>query len=190
MDAEEIQKLIQKKQLEEDLRSEFEATIQARIDRYLEVKPHEIIADTHFSGVSTEISALFRDGQFYGCIALSQAVGEALVRYMCQKNNFKAAKGFENNLEKLSNRRFLDADVKDQLAHLWTGRDDYHHLNPNIERDRLKLEELARAKARLLMEIEKEVFGFTVSEGRMRPKHPQYWDIDDKNQAQVFLRFE
>ena len=139
MNADDIQNLIQKKQLEEDLRGEFEATITDRVGRYLEVKPHEIIAHTHFSQVSTEISALFRDGQFYGCIALSQAVGEALVRYMCQKNGFRPAKGFESNLDKLHKRRFLSATVKSQLTELWRGRDDYHHLNSTIEQDRHKL---------------------------------------------------
>lgn len=181
---------IQKKQLQENLRSQFEGTIEDRVDRYLEVKPHEIIAHTHFSQVSTEISALFRDGQFYGCIALSQAVGEALVRYMCQKNRFRPAKGFEINLDKLYKRRFLSAAVKDQLNELWGGRDDYHHLNSNIELDRHKLQDLARTKARLLMEIEKEVFGFTVDEGRLMLKYPQYWDIDSQSQVQAFLRFE
>lgn len=188
MNTDDIQKSIQKKQLEDDLRSEFEGSIRVRVARYLEVKPHEIIAHTHFSRVSTEISALFRDGQFYGCIALSQAVGEALVRYMCQKNGFRPGKGFENNLEKLGRRHFLSATVKNQLAELWSGRDDYHHLNSSIEQDHNNLQELASKKAHLLMEIEKEVFGYTVNEGKLTLKYPQYWEVDDKNQVQVFLR--
>jgi len=190
MKADDIQNLIQKKQLEENLRSEFEATIKDRVGRYLEVKPHEIIPNTHFSQVSTQISALFRDGQFYGCIALSQAVGEALVRYMCQKNKFKPAKTFENNLDKLYKRRFLSTTVKDQLTELWNGRDDYHHLNSNILQDRYKLQDLAREKAHLLTEIEKSVFEYTVNMGKLAPKHPQYWDIDSQSQVQAFLRLE
>ena len=133
---------------------------------------------------------LFRDGHFYGCIALSQAVGEALVRYMCQKNSFGPAKVFETNLEKLLIRRFISATVKDQLAELWSGRDDYHHLNSNIEQDRHSLQDLARKKAHLLMEIEKEIFDFTVNEGRLILKYPQYWDVDNIGQVQVFLRIE
>ena len=190
MNTDDIQIAIQKTQLEESLRSEFEATIEDRVGRYLEVKPHEIIPHIHFSQVSTEVSALFRDGQFYGAIALSQAVGEALVRYMCQKNRFKAAKTFENNLDKLHKRRFLSATVKDKLTDLWSGRDDYHHMNSNIEQDRYKMQDLARRKARLLMEIEKEVFGFTANEGKLTLKYPQYWDIDNSSQAQAFLRIE
>ena len=190
MDARDIQKSIQRKKLEDDIRSEFEGTIRARVDRYLAVKPHEIIADTHFSRVSTEISTLFRDGQFYGCIALSQAVGEALVRYMCQRNSFNPVKVFEKNLEKLSRRRFVDTSLKDQFVDLWSGRDDYHHLNSNIEQDRQKLEELAENKAQVLMEIEKEVFGYTTYDGKLALKHPQYWDVDETNNVQVYLRIE
>ena len=52
MKADDIQNLIQKKQLEENLRSEFEATIKDRVGRYLEVKPHEIIPNTHSSQVT------------------------------------------------------------------------------------------------------------------------------------------
>ena len=126
MDKKDIQQLIQIRQLEETLRGEFEATLEDRVDRYLGVKPHEIIAHTHFAPVSTEISLLFRDGHFYGCIALSQAVGEALVRFMCRKNGFKPVKVFENNLEKLQKRNFLSSTMKSQLTELWSGRDDYH----------------------------------------------------------------
>ena len=190
MDSRDIQKSIQKKRLEEDFRSEFESTIRARVERYLAVKPHEIIADTYFSRVSTEISALFRDGQFYGCIALSQAVGEALVRYMCERNSFRPEKVYEKNLEKLSNRRFVNATLKDQFVELWSGRDDYHHLKSNIEQDRQKLEELAETKAKLLMEIEKEIFGYTPGEQGVILKHPQYWNLDEGNQVQAFIRFE
>lgn len=190
MAADNIRKVIQKKQIEENLRSDFETTVGNRVDRYLEVKPHEIIPDTHFSRVSTEISGLFRDGHFYGCIALSQAVGEALVRHMCQKNGFRPAKGFETNLDKLFNRGFLGATTKEQLAELWDERNDYHHLNFVIEQHRQQLQDLARRKAQLLMEIEKEVFAFTVNEGRIAPKFPRYWIVDSEGRARVFLRLE
>ena len=190
MNSDDIQRSIQKAQLEDDMRKEFESTIEDRVVRYLEVKPHEIVAHTHFSRVSAEISTLFRDGQFYGCIALSQAVGEALVRYMCQQNGFKPGKVFENNLQKLSKRRFLTTTVKNQFNELWIGRDDYHHLNPNIEQDHNKLKELAGKKARLLMEIEKEIFGYTVNNGTLALKYPKYWEVDDKNQIEAFLRID
>lgn len=189
MDENTIHELIQKKQVEESIRQEFEGTLVDRVDRYMQVKPHEIVPYTHFSTISAECSFLFRDGHYYGCIALTQAVAEALVRFLCKKNSFRPAKIIENNIEKLSVRNFISDEVKDSLLTIWQERDDYHHLNPSIESDRQTLEELAKEKTRLLIEVEKEVFRFTFVDGKINPENPQYWAISS-NKEQVFLRLE
>ena len=72
---------ILQKQVEDYMREEFEGTLSERVVRYIQVKPHEIISNTHFSAPSSECSLLFRDGHFYGCIALVQAVAEALTHF-------------------------------------------------------------------------------------------------------------
>ncbi len=185
-----VQELIQRKQIEKNLRAEFEATFKDRVDRYLMVKPHEIIPHNHFASVSTELSRLFRDGHYYGCIALSQAVGEALVGFMCERHGFKPAKSFEDNLEKLEKRGCLSSSMKSNLTLLWNGRDDYHHLNSSIEQNRSSLQVLAKSKAQLLLEMEREIFGYFVKEGAIIPHHPKYWDLNEHNLTQVFLRFE
>jgi len=189
MEEKKINELIQKKMVEESIRQDFEYTLSDRVDRYLEVKPHEIVPDTHFSAVSAECSSLFRDGHFYGCIALTQAVAEAIVRFMCKKNFGRYEKVFEKNVEKLSNRGFISNEVKEHFLEIWTRRDDYHHLNPNIATDRNTLQELAREKTLLLVEVEREVFRFTIVDGKINPENPKYWDING-NQAQVFLRLK
>lgn len=66
--------IINEKQLEDGLRQEFEQTITSRMRRYSTVKPHSIIPNAKFAVASSECSLLSRDGHFYGCIALSQAV--------------------------------------------------------------------------------------------------------------------
>jgi len=81
-----IQEIIQKKIIEDSLKQELEQTLSSRVQRYLKVKPHGIVPYTQFAPVSAECALLFRDGHFYGCIALSQAVAEAIVRFLCQKN--------------------------------------------------------------------------------------------------------
>lgn len=189
MDEKDIQKLIQQKQVEESIRQEFEGTLPERVTRYLQVKPHPITPNTHFAAVSAQCSLLFRDGHFYGCIALTQAVAEALVKFLCRKNSWKPAKEFEANIERLSVRNVISDELKESFLMIWENRDDYHHLNPSIETDRRKLEELAREKARLLAGIESEIFHFAVVNGELVPKHPKYWDISGK-QANVFLRLE
>ncbi len=189
MDKETMHELIQQKWVEDSIRQEFEGTLPHRVARYLQVKPHPIIPYEHFSAASTECSLLFRDGHFYGCISLTQSVAEALVRFLCQRNSCRPAKEFKKNVNKLSVRNFISDELKESFLKIWEKRDDYHHLNPNVKADRQALEELAREKARLLTEVESEVFRFTVTDGKLIPKYPKYWDISG-NQAQVFLRLE
>jgi len=89
-----IQELMQQKFTEDSIEQEFEQTLSSRVQRYLKVKPHGIVPYTKFASVSAECALLFRDGHFYGCIALSQAVAEAIVRFLCQKNGWKPKKEF------------------------------------------------------------------------------------------------
>lgn len=181
-----MKRRIEEKQLEDSLRQEYEATVEGRVKRYLQVKPHGVMARTYFAAVSAEVTLLFRDGHYYGCIALTQAVAEALVRFMCERNSFSPGKDFEKNVGKLATRRFITEDMKHAFLRIWKKRDDYHHLNQNIEEDRRKLEQLALEKARLLAGIEREVFAYTNVDGRLSPKYPRYW----KRSGSVFLRID
>ena len=88
-------------------------------------------------------------------------------------------------MEKLSARNVIPGKLKKSLLRIWVKRDDYHHLNPNIEGDRQALEQLAGGKVRLLAEVESEVFRFTVADGKITPEQPKYWK---GNGNQVFLR--
>jgi hypothetical protein len=172
--------ILELKQIEESLKQECEANIKKRAKRYQQVKPYGIIAATHFASVSAEIPLLFRDGHYYGGIALTQAVAEALVRFMCERNSFNPGKDFKKNVEKLYGRKFIKEGLRKALLNVWENRDDYHHLNQNIEKDRKKLEGLALEKARLLKEMEKEVFDFTIINGALIPTNQKYWDINGK----------
>jgi len=170
-----VHKLIQQKQVEDSIKQEVEQGLADRAVRYLQAKPHMMLPNTPFAAVSAECSLLFRDGHFYGCIALTQAVAESLARFLCQKNCWRPAKGFEENVEKLSVRGFISDKTKESLFRIWEKRDDYHHLNPNVETDCRALEELAREKIRLLGEVESEVFRFIVVNGKIIPEQPKYW---------------
>ena len=96
-----IQETMQKALTQDGIRQEFDQTLSARVERYLKVRPHGIIPLTEFAPVSAECALLFRDGHFYGSIALSQAVAEAIVKFLCQKNGWKPKKSFEKNIAKL-----------------------------------------------------------------------------------------
>jgi len=179
---------IEQIQIQHDLSQEYQHDIERRAKRYLLVRPHKIIPFTHFAAVSTEVSKLFRDGHFYGAIALTQAVSEALVRFMCERNSFRAAKDYEKNVAALLKRNLITEGLKDKLLDLWNNRHDYHHLKSSIEQDRQKLESLALDKIKLLNEIESKVFAFTFTKGAIVPQQTKYWPNIDKDKMPVFLR--
>tara|TARA_B100000315_G_C14401590_1_gene506723 strand:+ start:364 stop:645 length:282 start_codon:yes stop_codon:yes gene_type:complete len=83
MDEKTIQELLQRRLTTDSMKQEFEHTLPERVERYLQIKPHGIIPNAPFAAPSSECSLLFRVGHFYACIALAQAVAEAIVRYMC-----------------------------------------------------------------------------------------------------------
>ncbi len=190
MDEETRRELFQRAQITDSITQEFELTLPERVERYLQVKPHQIIPNEPFAVPSTECSLLFRDGHFYACIALVQAVAEAIVRYICDVDFGRHAKVFEKNVEKLHLRGFIDNKLKEALLKIWEQRDDYHHLNSNVKSDRDTLERLAREKTCLLIEVESEIFKFSFgNDGSIIPKYPKYWRIRG-NIAGVFLRLE
>src|SRR4030043_517770 len=190
MDEEAKRELFQRAQTTGSLKQEFEQTLPERVERYLQVKPHQIIPNAPFTVPSTECSLLFRDGHFYACIALVQAVAEAIVRYICDIDFGRHDKVFEKNVEKLYTRGFIDDKLQKALLKIWEKRDDYHHLNSNVKSDRDTLEKLAREKTCLLVEVESEIFKFSFgNDGSIILKYPKYWKITG-NQAEVFLRLE
>jgi len=185
-----IQETMQRVFTEDGIKQEFEQTLSSRIERYLKVKPHGIVPLTEFAPVSAECTLLFRDGHFYGSIALSQAVAEAIAKFLCQKNGWKPKKNFEENVAKLQTRQFISNGMKDKFLRIWEKRDDYHHLNPTIETDREKLEALAYEKVLLLKEIESEVFKFSIVDGKLVPENRKYWVLQQNGTVPVFLKLE
>lgn len=182
-------KLVDKAQTADTLRQEFELTLEDRVNRYLELKPHGIIPNSHFAAVSAECHLLYRDGHFYGAVSLTLAVAEALVKFLCKKNGWKPNKEFEENLKQLETREKISKELVSLFAEIWKDRNDYHHLNTQIEQDRQKLELLAQEKLTDLRKIEQELFAYTVSEGKLTPKYPKYWD-QKYGTGSVFLRFD
>ena len=190
MDSDAARQQIERNRLIDELVAECQALAGERIDRYLQAQHHGIVADTPFAPASAECIDLFRDGHFYGAISLSQAVGEALVRHMCRSNQWKPAENFEENVRKLRQRGFIDDSVEAYLLGLWEQRDDYHHLNPSVVRDRAVLEQLALAKIRELNEVERFVFAWAPSDvaGSLALLRPQYWPDKKDGRVSVFLR--
>ncbi len=182
--------LIQQKSMEESIKQEIEQTLSLRAQRYLKVKPHGIVPYTQFAPVSAECTLLFRDGHYYGCITLAQSVAEAIARFLCQKNSWRPEKSFEKNIIKLLNRNIISEKLKNKFFKIWENRDDYHHLNKNIEVQRTILEEISYEKVLLLKEIESEIFKFTSKNGKLIPENKKYWELHKNGTIPVFLKLE
>lgn len=182
-------KVFEKAQIKDALKQMFSLTLDQRVNRYIELKPHEIIPNSHFAAVSAEAHELYRDGHFYGTISLTQSVAEALVKFLCQKNGCKQNQNFKENVKQLKTRDKISLELATLFTKIWKGRNNYHHLNPGIEQDRQKLELLAKEKLTCLKSIEEELFAYRISEGKHIPKYPMYWD-QKNGTTKVFLRFD
>ena len=132
---------------------------------------------------------LYRDGHYYGTISLIQAVAEALVKFLCKINGWKPGKVFEDNLEQLDKRGKIVGDLKTKFLEIWQRRNDYHHLNPQVEQDRQKLEQLAKEKLSRLKQIEEELFAYSANNGKLVPRFPKYWD-QQGDKVSVYLRLD
>lgn len=179
MSGKSIPDSVRKRQIEDCLRQEFEQSLPNRIHRYLQIQTPEILPyhkdAQHFVAPSAECSLSFRDGHFYGCIALVQAVAEALVRFIWERNCCGTEGDLEKRVRTLSMRKFISDKLKRSFLEIWKGRNDYHHLNVNIKKELQELEQLAKTKLQLLSEVENEIFDYGLRGGMLVPKKPKYW---------------
>ena len=61
MDDATKREFFQRVQTADSIKQEFEQTLAERVERHLQVKPHEIIPNAPFAAPSAECSLLFRD---------------------------------------------------------------------------------------------------------------------------------
>lgn len=177
--------------LKESIKDELLRTLDERAQRLGKVENLGIVPDGVFGAPSSECLHLFRDGHYYGCISLVQAVAEAIIRHVWQVKLCKkqSAKGnFDSNLKSLHKKGFIDNDLKAKISKIWEGRDSFHHLNPNLEKEMRELEELAAAKLHLLGQVEKCFFEYDIVNGVLKPKHPEYWHIQRNGLSLVYVR--
>jgi hypothetical protein len=191
MDREKVLKAIKRKELEQTLRGECFATIDERVSRYQELDFSQLTPNTHFAFVSVECINLYRDGYFLACIALCQAVAEAIVRLMCQRSKFSSiSNNYEKNIENLR-KRGIQPDCDELFKGIWKDRDNYHHLNPTVPTEKSKLQDIAKNKILTLHKIESRVFEFAwTKDGAISPRYPKYWDFNEDGMLDVYLRFE
>jgi hypothetical protein len=182
----------EQRQIEASLRDEVLRTLSDRAARFLQVRGMVRVPDAPFAAPSAECAAQFRDGQYFGCIALTQAVLEAVVRHMWHhmwqmqlKKKPNQEGSFETNLDALHKKQRISEAWKTKLDQMWTNRHTFLSLRPSEESDRQKLEDMARHTLQLLNALAHEFFGFAVRDGIVVPDHPENGAIKDGESKEV-----
>ncbi len=189
MDEKQMQELHRRAQLENDLKQICLGTVSERVSRYMEIDTTKLTPNAHWASISVECALLYRDGYFFACIALCQAVTEAIVRDLCKKNNLQC-KSFKAKVNKLHKEGKITLICKNAMEEIWKNRNDYHHLNTEVQTDKEKLHNISKNKMIALGTVEAEVFEFEFVDGAIKPKYPQYWPTNPNGLLEVFLRFE
>ncbi|HEY2092179.1 MAG TPA: hypothetical protein VGJ81_09830 [Thermoanaerobaculia bacterium] len=168
---------------EEFLRQRFESTLPDRVRRRQAAPVHAAIPNEWFAAATRECRDLYVEGHYYGAICLTQAVAEGISKFLTLRNNHRDSGNQNSRNAMLKKRGVISLDAYRAFKLIEGGdRNDYHHLNSNIETDHEKLEARAGDCVRALFEIQIEVFAFSVGEGgTMVVKNPLYWPrVDEK----------
>lgn len=168
---------------EEFLRQRFEHSLQERVRRRQSAPVHAAIPAEWFAAATRECRDLYVDGHFYGAICLTQAVAEGISKFLTIRNGHRDSGHQNSRNTMLKKRGVISLEAYRAFKAIEGGdRNDYHHLNANIETDLEKLEERAGECVRALFEIQIEVFAFSVGEGgTMVVVNPHYWPrVDEK----------
>jgi hypothetical protein len=118
-----------------------------------------------FAAASSECVEQLQRGHYFGCIALGQSVLQFAVRHVWQTKFKKKSSedgGFENNLDALHKKKYVSDESKIKLEQVWEQRDSFLRLNPKVESEKQRLEELARRTYEVLSDFQSEFFGAAV----------------------------
>jgi hypothetical protein len=176
-------------QLAKHMRSSFEAGLSQRLSRSVRVNLQNIIPSHWFSAAASECQSMFIAGHFYGTISIAQAYVESLSKYLCETYGIR---GNPNDpakrWEKLLAEKIVGPPAQDAALAVLSDRNDFHHLNKEVEQDYQKLEQRAEECVNLLHTIESDVFAHSFHAGSIVPKHSERWPNAGDGLARANLR--
>ena len=199
MDEKEKREEIRKIQVRQDLRSEFDSTIDQRVERYLEINHQEIIGNHHFAEASCECIKLYRDSFFMSVVMVSQAVNEGIVRFVAERNSITSylngekskTKSVPDMIDELEQKKVITnvcAEASRSICRSF--RNNVHHMNPEIVENAPHFKMLAKRNIQDLAKIEKEIFDANFApDGSLILGQPKYWDCNEDGNIAGYLRF-
>lgn len=184
--------------VEQSIRDELNATIEERVNRFLEMAPKGVVANHHFSAASAECIELYRDGHFTSAVMVSQAVNEGMMRFVAETNNIclqkKAqegkTKGIPDLIDELHKQGIISTNCANASRRICGSfRNDVHHMNPGVVK--VPFREIAKRNLGDLMTIENEVFAAQFApDGSVILGQPKYWTSGNDGKVSAFLRLE
>ena len=173
----------------EQMRSNFEASLPHRLRRASRVNLQNFIPGHYFAAAASECAAMYIAGYFYGAISTAQAYVEALSKYLVDHHNKGKHNDVKSRWNNLHREKIISKQVLDAALAIFDNRNDFHHLNKEVEQDYLKLEARAENYINLLYTIESEIFAYSFkTAGKVTPKKPEYWPSSAPGSVVVYLR--
>ena len=187
---------IRRFQIKNEIESQCMGLIEEKIDRYLEIEHQGIIGYHYFAEASSECIYLYRDGYFIATVMMIHAINEGIIKFIAERNGVKREKtdGNTKTIEELINElqeaRLISLNCANASKGIWNSYlNDVHHMNPKVIE--IPFEDLSKKNIKYLSTIEKEIFGYHISNaGAMVPHQPKYWNISSNGTTTTFLRFE
>jgi hypothetical protein len=170
------------------LKSRFESTFEERVQRALEVRPQVIVPHHHFTWASTECVYLYRDGYFMATAMATQALNEALLKFIADRNDIPSNQDLYDLIEIFLTQNIISSVCADAMRRILKSfRNDFHHLNPSIST--VPVQDIAKRNIGDIAVIENEIFEHSYESGKLSPKQAKYWDINTDGTMLVNLRF-
>jgi hypothetical protein len=171
------------------LRESFEATIEQRVDRYIEVNHQLITPNLHFAAASAECIRLYTDGYFLSTVMATQAIAEGIRKFVVERNKIKCDNNSDGpkTVALLVEKKIITNECANAFNRIWKSfRNDVHHMNPKVAA--IPFPDLAKRNIQDLAAIEREIFAFDFRTNT--PRNPKYWDAREDGKIGAFLRFE
>jgi hypothetical protein len=166
----------------------FEAELPLRLARASRVQLQQFIPAHWFAVAASECVRMYIAGSFYGAISVAQAYIEALTKYLAEFHQIRVGKDVEERCRRLQKAKIISGESLEAALAVFSDRNDYHHLNRDVEQEFQKLEQRAEECLNHLHSIESDVFAYSLAQGKIVVKNQKYWPPGEKGLTLVNLR--
>ena len=196
MNDHDVKEKIKRQQTKDNLVSDFSASIDERVDRYLDIEHQWIIGNHHFAAASSECINVYRDGHFIAAVMMSHSINEGIIEFVTDRVKLPKhksdgkTKSIEDLIGELEHQKTISKACADAARGIYGSyRNDIHHMSPKV--GSIDFCSLARENLKRLAIIEGGIFGADImAGGELRPHNPIFWDLNADGTVSAFLRLE